>query len=153
MLRRCIVTSERRHTRHWLEQSGAKLVLAIRHDYLEEVGMPNDPKRKPPPAGSEPAEHHGSFAEGEAHPESYPDEDRVGTFAEGEADPASYPEEEHVGTFADGEADPASYAEEEHEGRFAEGEETLDRSVHQVDPTEGEETPEDWPYSRKPASG
>ena len=86
--------------------------------------MPNDPKRKPPPAGSEPAEHHRSFAEGEAHPESYPDEDRVGTFAEGEADPASYPEEEH-------------------EGRFAEGEETLPRSGHQGHPSEGEETPED----------
>lgn len=49
--------------------------------------------------------HHGSFAEGEAHPAKYPEDEQVGTLAEGEADPAEHPEDEPVGTFAEGEKD------------------------------------------------
>ncbi|HEY7621120.1 MAG TPA: hypothetical protein VH834_15190 [Solirubrobacteraceae bacterium] len=48
-----------------------------------------------------------------------------GSFAEGEADPDKYPEDENVGTFAEGEADPADYADEDRAGRFSEGEEEL----------------------------
>jgi hypothetical protein len=33
--------------------------------------------------------HHGTFAEGEARPESYAGEDHVGTFAEGEEQPSA----------------------------------------------------------------
>ena len=46
--------------------------------------------------------HHGTFADGIAHPESYADEDHVGTFAEGTAHPESYADEDHIGTFAEG---------------------------------------------------
>ncbi len=45
--------------------------------------------------------HHGTFAEGEAHPERYAGDDHVGTFAEGEAHPERYAGDDHVGTFAE----------------------------------------------------
>jgi hypothetical protein len=63
--------------------------------------MPNDPHPVPPPVESEPAQHHGTFAEGEADPKTYPEDEHVGTFAEGEADPEAHPEDEHVGTFGE----------------------------------------------------
>jgi hypothetical protein len=46
--------------------------------------------------------HHGTFAEGEAHPETYAGEDRVGSFAEGEAHPERYADDDNIGTFAEG---------------------------------------------------
>ena len=46
--------------------------------------------------------HHGTFADGIAHPESFAGEDHVGTFADGTAHPESYAGEDHVGTFAEG---------------------------------------------------
>ena len=46
--------------------------------------------------------HHGTFADGLAHPESFADGDHIGTFAEGVAHPASFADEDHVGTFAEG---------------------------------------------------
>jgi hypothetical protein len=46
--------------------------------------------------------HHGTFAEGEAHPDTYAGEDRVGSFAEGEAHPDAHMDEGHVGSFAEG---------------------------------------------------
>ena len=46
--------------------------------------------------------HHGTFADGIAHPQSFAGEDHVGTFAEGTAHPESYSGEDHVGTFAEG---------------------------------------------------
>jgi hypothetical protein len=63
-----------------------------------------------------------------AKPEQPEDE----SFAEGEASPKTYPEDEHVGRFSEGEEqlgedDP----EKQHHGRFSEGEEEL-----------GEEDPE-----------
>jgi hypothetical protein len=59
-------------------------------------------------------------------------EQRRGGFAEGEADPADYPEEEHVGRFSEGEEELGEEdPEKHHEGRFSEGEEAL-----------GEEDPE-----------
>ena len=63
-----------------------------------EAHMPNDPTPKP---GTQPVEHHSSFAEGESHPDIYPDEEHVGTFAEGESNPEKYPDDEHVGAFAE----------------------------------------------------
>ena len=65
--------------------------------------------------------HHGTFADGIAHPESFAGEDHVGTFAEGVAHPESFANEDHVGTFAEGIAHPESYAGEDHVGTFAEG--------------------------------
>jgi hypothetical protein len=61
--------------------------------------------------------HHGTFADGIAHPESYTGEDHIGTFAEGTAQTG----DDHVGTFADGTAHPESYSGEDHVGTFAEG--------------------------------
>jgi hypothetical protein len=92
-----------------------------------EVHMHDDSNANSTPTRTEPAEpaqHHSTFAEGESHPDSHPEEEHVGTFAEGESHPDSHPEEEHVGTFAEGESHPDSHPEEEHVGAFAEGQET-----------------------------
>jgi hypothetical protein len=72
---------------------------------------------------SEEERHHGSFAEGESHPDEYPDDERVGHFSEGqesehEDDPG------HVGRFSEGEEalgedDP----EKHHEGSFGDEDE------------------------------
>jgi hypothetical protein len=59
---------------------------------------------KPTPDRIRPQVHHGTFAEGESDPKSFPEDDHVGTFAEGELKPDLYREETHVGTFAEGEA-------------------------------------------------
>jgi hypothetical protein len=69
--------------------------------------------------------HPGTFADGEAHPESFAGEEHVGTFAEGEAHPGSFAGEEHVGNYAEGEAHPESFAGEAHVGTYAQGEEQL----------------------------
>jgi hypothetical protein len=60
----------------------------------------------------------GSFADGEATANADCAQ-HVGTFSDGQADPDAYPEDGEVGTFADGEAQPDSYAGEDHEGTFA----------------------------------
>ena len=55
-----------------------------------------------------------------------------GGFAEGQADPQDYPEEEHIGRFSEGQEDLGEEdPEKHHEGRFSEGQEEL-----------GEEDPE-----------
>jgi hypothetical protein len=70
----------------------------------------------------------GDPSEHPAKPEQPQDEG----FAEGEASPETYPEDEHVGRFSEGEeALPEDTAEKVHRGRFSEGEEEL-----------GEEDPE-----------
>src|ERR1700727_312934 len=51
----------------------------------------------------------GSFSDGKASPDRYPDDRQVRSFAEGEADPARYAADERVGTFARGSARPAAY--------------------------------------------
>jgi hypothetical protein len=56
-----------------------------------------------------------------AKPEQPEDE----SFAEGEARPGKYPDEEHVGRFSEGEETTGETAEKEHHGRFSEGEEEL----------------------------
>jgi hypothetical protein len=77
---------------------------------------------KPTPDRTEPEVHHGTFAEGESDPQSFPEDDHVGTFAEGELKPDVYRQDDHVGTFADGECDPEKYPQDEHVGTFADGE-------------------------------
>jgi hypothetical protein len=62
--------------------------------------------------------HRGTFADGEASPDLYPDDDRVGGLAGGQADPTAYADDDHVGSFAEGEADPAVYRADLEEGRF-----------------------------------
>jgi len=64
--------------------------------------------------------HRGSFAEGQANPDLYPDDLQVGSFAKGDAKPDAYPEDTHLGTFAEGEAQPLAYPGEDHQGTFAE---------------------------------
>jgi hypothetical protein len=85
-----------------------------------EAHMNNTPNPKPTPVRTGPNMHHGTFAEGESNPKSFPEDDHVGTFAEGELKPDVYPEDEHAGTFADGECDPQKYPEDGHVGAFAE---------------------------------
>jgi hypothetical protein len=46
--------------------------------------------------------HHGTFANGIAHPQSLEGEFHVGTFADGIAHPESSTGEDHLGTFAEG---------------------------------------------------
>jgi hypothetical protein len=46
-------------------------------------------------------------------------------FAEGEASPETYPDEDHVGRFSEGEEELPESAEKEHHGRFSEGQEEL----------------------------
>jgi hypothetical protein len=74
----------------------------------EEVHMRNDPNPSPTAAGTQPAKHHSTFAEGESNPAAHPEEEHVGTFAEGECEPEAHPEEEHVGSFAEVKETPAS---------------------------------------------
>ena len=65
------------------------------------------------------------------HP-AKPEQPQDEGFAEGEASPETYPEDERVGRFSEGEeALPEETAEKVHRGRFSEGEEEL-----------GEEDPE-----------
>ena len=44
----------------------------------------------------------GGFAEGQANPEEYPEDQEVGSFATGEEDPEKYPEDKELGSFARG---------------------------------------------------
>lgn len=49
-----------------------------------------------------------------------------GGFAQGQADPEAYPEEEHVGSFSEGQEELGEDDPEKHaEGRFSEGQEEL----------------------------
>ena len=52
-------------------------------------------------------------------------------FAQGQADPEAFPQDEQVGTFAEGQAELSEDERERHKGRFSEGQEDL-----------GEEDPE-----------
>jgi hypothetical protein len=83
---------------------------------IREAHMNNNPK--PTPGRTGPKMHHGTFAEGESDPKSFPEDDHVGTFAEGELKPDVYPENDHAGTFADGECDRQKYPEDGHFGTF-----------------------------------
>jgi hypothetical protein len=64
-----------------------------------------------------------SFAEGEASPETYPDEEHVGRFSEGEEELGEDdPEKHHRGRFSEGEEELGEEDPEKHvERRFSEG--------------------------------
>jgi hypothetical protein len=67
--------------------------------------------------------HDEGFAEGEASPETYPDEERVGRFSEGEEElPEDTAEKVHRGRFSEGEEELGEDDPEKHvERRFSEG--------------------------------
>ena len=66
--------------------------------------------------------HHGTFADGEAHPQSYAGEDHVGTsLPKARRSPARMPTRTTPGSFAEGEARPEDYTGEDHVGTFAAG--------------------------------
>jgi hypothetical protein len=82
--------------------------------------MSTDPSEHP--AKPEQPEDEG-FAEGEASPETYPDEERVGRFSEGEEELGEAdPEKQHRGRFSEGEEELGEADPEKHvERRFSEG--------------------------------
>jgi hypothetical protein len=84
--------------------------------------MSTDPTEHP--AKPEQPEDEG-FAEGEASPEAYPDEEHVGRFSEGEeALGEDDPEKQHRGRFSEGEEALGEEDPEKHvERRFSEGQE------------------------------
>jgi hypothetical protein len=59
----------------------------------------------------------GGFAEGEANPEKFPEDERVGSFATGEEDPEKFPEDEDLGSFARGQEETKS-SQKDDEGTF-----------------------------------
>ena len=59
----------------------------------------------------------GGFAEGEADPEEFSEDQQVSGFATGEEDPENFPEDEKLGNFARGQDEPES-PEETEEGTF-----------------------------------
>ena len=75
-------------------------------------------------AGEHPARAYGSsgggFAEGEANPEQFEQDEQVGSFATGEEDPEKFPEDEQLGSFARGQEKTDS-PENLEEGTFATG--------------------------------
>jgi hypothetical protein len=60
----------------------------------------------------------GGFAEGEANPEEYEQDQKVGSFATGEEDSEEFPQDENLGSFAKGQ-EATDDAENETEGTFA----------------------------------
>jgi hypothetical protein len=71
---------------------------------------------------SEEERHHGSFAEGEADPDDYPDEEHVGHFSEGQE--SEHSDEGHVGRFSEGEEALGEDDPEKHrEGSFGDEDE------------------------------
>jgi hypothetical protein len=78
------------------------------------------------PAKPEQPEDEG-FAEGEARPDTYPEEEHVGRFSEGEEQLGEDdPEKHHRGRFSEGEEELGEDDPEKHvERRFSEGEDHL----------------------------
>ena len=72
---------------------------------------------------AKPEQPQGGFAEGEASPEEYPDDEAVGRFSEGQEDlPDSDPEKIHHGRFSEGQEELGEDDPEKHEERrFSEG--------------------------------
>jgi hypothetical protein len=81
--------------------------------------MTTDPPSERP---ADPAQPHPGFAEGEARPDVYPDEEHVGRFSEGEETLPDSPESHHQGRFSEGQEELSEADPEKHiEGRFSEG--------------------------------
>jgi hypothetical protein len=81
--------------------------------------MENDPSEHP----AQPEQPQEGFAEGEAHPEVFPEDEEVGRFSEGQEDlPAEDPEKIHHGRFSEGQEElPEDDPEKHEERRFSEG--------------------------------
>jgi hypothetical protein len=80
----------------------------------------------PPPEHSErpadPEQPEDGFAEGQARPDEFPDEERIGRFSEGEEVLPDSPEKEHHGRFSEGQEELGEEDPEKHvERRFSEG--------------------------------
>ncbi len=72
---------------------------------------------------ADPEQTRESFAEGEADPDKYPDEDHVGRFSEGEEVLPDSPEKQHRGRFSEGQEELGEEDPEKHiQGRFSTGE-------------------------------
>jgi hypothetical protein len=80
-----------------------------------------------PNPSADPEQPEGGFAEGQADPAKYPEDEEVGRFSEGQEELGEEdPEKHHHGRFSEGqeelgEEDP----EKHHHGRFSEGQEEL----------------------------
>jgi hypothetical protein len=79
------------------------------------------PTRRPGASEDEPGE---GFAEGEARPDEFPQDEQVGRFSDGQEDlPDVDPEHQHHGRFSEGQEDLGEEDPEKHvEGRFSTGE-------------------------------
>jgi hypothetical protein len=84
--------------------------------------MSTNPPPERPADPDQPFE--GGFAEGESHPEEFPEEEQIGRFSEGQEDvPQPDPEKLHHGRFSEGQEDLPEEDPEKHiEGRFSTGE-------------------------------
>ena len=90
--------------------------------------MSTDPSPERP---ADPEQGHESFARGEAHPETFPDEEHVGRFSEGQEELGEEdPEKHHHGRFSEGQEELGEEDPEKHiEGRFSEGQDDLPPGV------------------------
>ena len=81
--------------------------------------MAIDPSEHP----AKPEQPEEGFAEGEAQPEKFPEDEEVGRFSEGQEDlPEEDPEKLHHGRFSEGQEDLTEEDPEKHEERrFSEG--------------------------------
>jgi hypothetical protein len=78
--------------------------------------MSTDPPTNRPADPEQPSE---GFAEGEANPQEYTQDEQVGRFSEGQED---LPEDPHQGRFSEGQEELPEEDPEKHvEGRFSEG--------------------------------
>jgi hypothetical protein len=66
------------------------------------------------------------FAEGEADPEAFPEEERIGRFSEGQEELGEEdPEKHHKGRFSEGQEELGEEDPEKHiQGRFSEGQDS-----------------------------
>jgi hypothetical protein len=68
---------------------------------------------------ADPEQPEGGYAAGEAHPETFPEEEEVGRFSEGQE---KLPEDPHHGRFSEGQEDLGEEDPEKHaQRRFSEG--------------------------------
>ena len=84
--------------------------------------MPNEPTPEPLEHPASPEQPRDGFAEGEATPEVFPEDERVGRFSEGEELLPDTPEKHHHGRFSEGQEELPEVDPEKHEERrFSEG--------------------------------
>jgi hypothetical protein len=81
--------------------------------------MAIDPNEHP----AQPEQPQDGFAEGEARPDEFPEDEEVGRFSEGQEElPADDPEKIHHGRFSEGQEElPEDDPEKHEERRFSEG--------------------------------